>query len=91
MAFHLGAKKREMTGRKHPLFLLCFSCCIVCVCERASLFFHKMRRIQTRGCEVLNPDRYMTVADMWSGHGVFRHVITRDSFEDTDPSAHNFT
>ena len=40
---------------------------------------------------VLNPDRYMTVTDMRSGHGVFRHVITRDSFEDTDPSAHNFT
>ena len=39
---------------------------------------------------VLNPDRYMTVTDMRSGHGVFRHVITRDSFEDTDPSAHNF-
>ena len=40
---------------------------------------------------VLNPDRYVTVADMRSGHGVFRHVIPRDSFEDTDPSAHDFT
>ena len=40
---------------------------------------------------VLIPDRCVTVADRRSGHDEFRHVTTRDSFEDTDPSAHNFT
>ena len=40
---------------------------------------------------VLNPDRYMTVTDMRTGHDGFRHVTTGDGFEDTDPSPHDFT
>ena len=38
---------------------------------------------------VLNPDRYMTVADIRTGHDGFQHVTTRDSLENTDPSAHD--
>ena len=39
---------------------------------------------------VLIPDCHVTVADVRTGADGFRHVTTRDSFEDTDPSAHNF-
>ena len=34
--------------------------------------------------------RIVTVVDVRTGHNGFRHVTTRDSFKDTDPSAHNF-